>query len=186
LANQGEGDIIVFIDADSIPNPDALMYSIDHVVRCKKWMYPFSTYYNLTEAGSKDFMDSPPWVTWRPEDGYEYEYVFPDPVFPGDRPAAVGGSMVIHRDAWKEVRGYDERFKGWGGEDRAMSMALMTLIGEGPRYPAPIYHLWHPAPEAERFDHPNWKSNQELLERYQAVYQGRVSMRALLDDGVPC
>ena len=179
LARQGTGEIIVFIDADSIPDPHALFDSIGNVMTTKHWLFPFSTYYNLTEKGSEDFMASPPWKEWRPEDGYEYEYVFPGPD-PHDRPAAVGGSLVIHRDAWEKSGGYDERFKGWGGEDRAFALVLETLVGDSFRYPAPIYHLWHPAPESDRFQNTNWDYNRQLLERYQEAHKLPQRMHALV------
>ena len=172
-------DILVFIDADSIPSPTALIESIGHVMRTKHWLFPYSTYYNLTEKGSEDFKENPPWKHWRPEDGYEYEYVFPGPD-PYDRPPAVGGSVILHREVWEKVRGYDERFQGWGGEDRAFALALETLAGDSVRYPAPIYHLWHPAPENDRFGHPNWDYNRQLLERYQSANHLPARMHALV------
>lgn len=180
LASQGEGEVIVFIDADSIPDAGALGDSIGHVLRTKTWMFPFTTYYNLTQFGSKDFMEDPPWKTWRPEDKYEYEYVFPGPD-PYDRPPAVGGAVVVHREAWERVKGYDERFRGWGGEDRAFAMALETLVGDTARYPAPIYHLWHPAPESARFGSPDWKYNRDLLERYKDAHNWLPKMTALVN-----
>ena len=178
LASRGTGEVLVFIDADSIPDPVALQESIDTVVRNKSWMFPFTTYYNLTQKGSEDFKTNPPWRVWRPEDEFEYEYVFPGPD-PVDRPAAVGGSLVIHRDAWEKTPGYDERFRGWGGEDRAFILLLETLVGEGHRYPAPIYHLWHPAPESDRFENADWDYNRQLLERYREAYRLPKKMHAL-------
>lgn len=169
LAKGMPGEILVFIDADSIPDPDALSESINHVWVTKGWMLPYRTYYNLTEEGSREFMKEPPWKVWRPEDSYEYEFVFPGPD-PTDRPSAQGGCVVVHRDAFRKVNGYDERFQGWGGEDRAFILALETLIGTETRYPASIYHLWHPDPEEERFGHSNWRAtNQALLVRYNSA-----------------
>jgi glycosyltransferase involved in cell wall biosynthesis len=179
LARQSTADVIVFIDADSIPDPFALQESIDTVVMNKSWLFPFNRYYNLTQVGSEDFKLNPPWRVWRPEDGFEYEYVFPGPD-PVDRPAAVGGSLVIHRDAWERTPGYDERFRGWGGEDRAFIMMLETLVGDGDRYPAPIYHLWHPAPESDRFDNADWDYNRQLLERYRQAHKLPSLMHALV------
>ena len=180
LANEGEGEIIVFIDADSIPNSDALRETIYTVKQTKAWAFPFTNYYNLTQKGSEDLKQDPPWAHWRNEDSYEYEYVFPGPD-PVDRPAAVGGAVVIHREAWEKTPGYDERFKGWGGEDRAFALMLETLVGEGFRYPSPIYHLWHPAPESDRFDNANWEYNRQLLACYKAVHGHPEQMRALVN-----
>ena len=167
-ALEEDAEILVFIDADSIPDPAALLDSINNVMLTKRWAFPYTEYYALTEEGSKLFMEEPPWKVWHSPDSYEHEFVFPGPN-PFDRPEATGGCVIVHRDAWEQVGGYDERFRGWGGEDRAFAMALETLVHPGFRYPAPIYHLWHPTPVNERFGQPDWKYNQELLERYRAA-----------------
>ena len=183
LASRTKAEVLVFIDADSIPDPTALQESIDRVYLTRTWMFPFTTYYNLTEEGSRSFMDNPPWEIWRPEATYEHEYRFPGPD-PVDRPPAVGGCVVVHRNCFETVHRYDERFEGWGGEDRAFALALKTLCGDTPRFQAPIYHLWHPAPEEERFGQQNWPANKKLLERYEqyaasgAVYE----MTALVEE----
>ena len=182
LARTGKNEeILIFLDADSIPDPAALYDSIGYVVSTKQWLFPYSRYYNLTPKGSEAFMKDPPWPHWQPEDSYEYEYVFPGPD-PVDRPPADGGCLIVHREAFEKVRGYDERFIGWGGEDRAMVLALETLVGEQNRYPAAIYHLWHPNPPSERFEHPNWAANQQLLKRYQEARLYRTVMHDLVKE----
>lgn len=173
--------ILVFIDADSILVPGAIEDSLPTVMARKSWLLPYTTYYNLTQEGSRMFMDSPPWLYWRPEDGFEYEYVFPGPD-PRDRPASVGGSVIVHREAWEKVNGYDERFRGWGGEDRAFAYALETMTGDLLRYPGAIYHLWHPAPEDQRFDNPDWERNRVLLERYEKAHLMPKLMGALVKE----
>jgi N-terminal domain of galactosyltransferase len=173
-------DLLVFLDADSIMYPGFINDSLTHVMHHKSWILPYTTYYNLTIEGSLDFRLNPPWYHWRPEDGYEYEYVFPGPD-PVERPPAVGGCVIVHRDAFEKVNGYDERFQGWGGEDRAFVLALKTLVGDSFRYPAPIYHLWHPAPETERFDHPDWDYNRPLLRQYEEAVGYPQKMSALVN-----
>ena len=181
LARESSGKILAFIDADSIPDPEGLWEALTYVMTTKTWMLPYRTYYNLTEAGTKEFMHSPPWREWRPEWDYEHEYVFPGPD-PFDRPAAVGGCVVVDREVFETIRGYDERFQGWGGEDRAFVMALETLSRGGLRYPGPIYHLWHPAPETERFNNLNWEANKKLLGRYERAQNNRWPMTALVSE----
>jgi predicted glycosyltransferase involved in capsule biosynthesis len=181
MALDAGAEILVFIDADSIPSSGAIQGALSTVMLRKSWLLPYTTYYNLTQEGSRTFMDSPPWSFWRAEDEYEYEYVFPGPD-PRDRPASVGGSVIVHKEAWEKVKGYDERFRGWGGEDRAFAYALETMTGDLLRYPSPIYHLWHPAPEDQRFDNPDWERNRVLLERYEKAHLMPALMSALVKE----
>lgn len=61
------------------------------------------------------------------------------------------GIVAVSRSLLNEVGGFDERFVGWGGEDRAFQFACDTLAGPGERIDAMSYHLWHPsAPEKGR------------------------------------
>ncbi len=39
----------------------------------------------------------------------------------GERIVFAGGSFVIRREAFVALGGWDERFRGWGGEDDALS-----------------------------------------------------------------
>jgi hypothetical protein len=55
-------------------------------------------------------------------------------VIAGQRPdgsdvPSVTGLLVVHRDAFRQVGGFDELFKGWGGEDIEMRLRLFLLAG---------------------------------------------------------
>lgn len=52
--------------------------------------------------------------------------------------------LILHRRAWEAIGGADERFRGWGQEDEAMSLALQRLVGRQQRQPGRAIHLWHP------------------------------------------
>lgn len=176
-----DSDILVFLNADTVPDPAAVIDSMSHVLATKGWLLPYKRYYNLTEEGTKDFMENPPWMEWRPEDSYDYEYRFPgtDPVA---QPPAVCGCVIVHREAWNKVRGYDPRFVGWGGEDRAFVYALETLVEPEYRYPAAIYHLWHPAPISETFNSPDWQENAILMQRYAEARLYTTKMTDLVNE----
>jgi N-terminal domain of galactosyltransferase len=42
---------------------------------------------------------------------------------------SVTGLLVVHRDAFRQVGGFDESFRGWGGEDIEMRLRLFLLAG---------------------------------------------------------
>lgn len=55
-----------------------------------------------------------------------------------------GGCFAVPFDLLQEVGGHDERFEGWGGEDRSFQFACDVLAGPGERIPGKSLHLWHP------------------------------------------
>lgn len=54
--------------------------------------------------------------------------------------------LAVRADAWDLMRGYDERFVGWGQEDRAWHLALKSVCPDGWDHPTgEFFHtLWHP------------------------------------------
>lgn len=52
----------------------------------------------------------------------------------------------IHREDILKVNGYDEQFKGWGGEDEdlAIRMSMAGLRGKSAIKKAQVLHIWHP------------------------------------------
>jgi len=54
------------------------------------------------------------------------------------------GCNVVPRGVLDRVGGFDTRFRGWGGEDRAFKYAVDTLVGQTGVIPGYSYHLWHP------------------------------------------
>ena len=51
---------------------------------------------------------------------------------------------LYHRDFWKSLGGYDEKFVGWGGEDDDLERRTKLAGGKNIRIPIVIGHLWHP------------------------------------------
>lgn len=72
----------------------------------------------------------------------------PDEVGPPDGDIAMGREalLAVRADVWDDLRGMDERFVGWGPEDRAWHQVLRTVHPDGCDIPAepPFQSLWHP------------------------------------------
>jgi hypothetical protein len=82
----------------------------------------------------------------------------------------AGGVFLIARTAFIHIGGWDERFRGWGGEDDAMSYKLerarMPAIELDPR---PALHLHHPRPPQATSGQPHYAANLALLEDYRRL-----------------
>lgn len=84
-----------------------------------------------------------------------------------------GGLFLIRVDAFAQLGGWDERFRGWGGEDDALTYriqrARLSTVELDER---PALHLWHPRPVAATSGQPHYRSNCELLARYRRYSDG--------------
>jgi hypothetical protein len=169
-AKKAQGDVLVFVDADSCVPLRQMKIAFDLLGKVgAQWVLPYDRYYSLTEGGTKAHMlgDTPA----------EYEHCFPSVETPEP---AVGGGIVVSRVAFEVVHGYDERFIGWGEEDRAFYMALETLAPHWTRIQGPLYHLWHPADESVRFEQPHFEDNRRLCNRYRCAVGNKPLMAALV------
>ena len=89
---------------------------------------------------------------------------------------SVGGCCVIDSFAFWAVGGFDTRFRGWGGEDRAFHASIDTLVGNVIRIDGPSYHLWHP------LDKTRPRENRTLEGRYEECRGDIPAMRRLIAD----
>jgi hypothetical protein len=96
--------------------------------------------------------------------------------------------MIFPRQALDTIGCFDERFKGWGGEDVALLRALDTLYGKHKTTKNSIFHLWHPK-LGNNFVDRIWKgqvrkqANQKLANAYHKATRRPRAMRLLVDEG---
>ena len=144
----GTWEIALIADADTVLDPQAVSRTIKRVRYTKAAARPHDHRFMLSRPGSKILI----------RDGKVHErYLWSDS--PG------GGALVIHRDAWERVGGYDERFVGWGYEDSAINIALATSAG-WERMPGVSYHLHHMMPN---YLSAPAQANKAILEGYRAM-----------------
>jgi glycosyltransferase involved in cell wall biosynthesis len=173
LAAHAIGDVLVFLDADSYVDPGDLLFGVDWAMENSGWGFPYQTYGCLNWAATQRVLLG----QLDPQDtvNEDFEHVFPSL---NDPEPSVGGCVIVSRKAFERVNGYDERFKGWGFEDRAFARSLTKLVGP-PIYVASwLFHLWHPTPESERFEQPHMKENQQLWFAYRDA--GKNEMEQLI------
>jgi hypothetical protein len=78
----------------------------------------------------------------------------------GEHIPLCGGIVILRRTAYASVGGMDETFEGWGGEDDALSVALIrsgltTAINTS----TPAFHLAHSRSLEERYGHAHYAEN---------------------------
>lgn len=156
-------DRLVIADADCIIDPERLAQAVA-MLEDAPWVVPHSQIRRLTEESTTKFIAG---HTPKPlplaRAGYQS--------VPG------GGIFTIRRDAFDHVRGFDERFLGWGGEDWAFGQAMNRLVGRPEQLRGPLWHLWHPRNQPK---YP--KAGRELLRRYRVAARDPEAMRRLIDE----
>ena len=147
------GEYIIQIDGDIFLHPD---FIADHVREARKGFLlkggrvqlgpaltenicaagepaPITILTSGIEAKRANALRIPPLADWLA------------PRYRKNRENVLGCNMSFFRDDFIAVNGYDESFKGWGGEDLDISFRFRNR-GLGKRYLkfcALAYHLWH-------------------------------------------
>lgn len=61
--------------------------------------------------------------------------------------SSQGGALWVEAVLYHAIGGYDERFRGWGCEDREICLRLERAAGVLPRLEGCLLHLDHPRPD---------------------------------------
>lgn len=161
LVERSEGDILLIADADTVFHRDQIEVAISKILSGASWVIPYSEqrYYNVT-AEETALIWASPFESTIPEltDSSQWDHKI----------TSWAGLLLVTRESFDKVGGYDERFQGWGYEDNAFRAALDHRVGPHARVDSYALHLWHPAPEEECFGQPNIEANRELYRLYEA------------------
>lgn len=83
--------------------------------------------------------------------------------------------VVVPRNLWDTVGGFDETFVSWGGEDVGAFHAFITFGDGWKRIPGPVWHMHHP-PAPRRVE--NWTGR---IGKYAEASGDKEAMRYVLD-----
>ena len=75
----------------------------------------------------------------------------------------AGGMLIVTRDAFEKIGGWDERFEGWGGEDDALTHVVYNRL-KSKSFNLPNFHIDHPHEFITGNNHPQYESNKALKE----------------------
>lgn len=171
----GDWDVAIIHDADTLINPQQILDGVKLAYETGAVTYPFTERWELDFAGTEKLLkdDSSDWAK------HLKKY---------SRNQPLGGCMIVRRDLWELVRGFDTGFVGWGHEDGGFAMACETLSGKKlKRIKGNSLHLEHTFAPAKRPDNPRYLANKERVNRYQVAHSNldTKAMRALRDESIP-
>ncbi|HEX2945438.1 MAG TPA: glycosyltransferase family 2 protein [Clostridia bacterium] len=171
-ASRAQNDIFVIADADIVFDP-LQIYRAVKLLTQYTWVLPYVNRIELSEKDTMGLIEKCPCVNLADLSFLDYKVTQP----------GVGSICIVPRNSFNLVKGFDERFKGWGGEDCAFEMSLDTLCGL--RYTPPdstILHLYHPQSTTDTSQSPDFPANQVLYERYLGANGNPDLMKALIDE----
>jgi len=167
----GEWDVAIVSDSDTFVAPEQIDAAIAGATTtgCKFWL-AYTSFQYLSRAMSDRVMDGYA-DYWGADNGIEWAMT-----------GTCSSMLVVTRELWDTVGGFDPGFEGWGFEDVAFSHAAQTFGGGAARADGPAWHLHHPSSPENNSDSPEWNANRARMMRYHAVSYDQAGMRALLDE----
>jgi hypothetical protein len=170
-AARSHGEILVILDADTWAAPHIIDTGVQ-IAASGGWALP-DYIYRLNQTATSQLLTQPPTTPWP-------EFTVDDTDWAGH---VTGAIHILPRHAFDTVGGMDPRFRGWGGEDHAFSLALDTLHQHRTVLANRIYHLYHPRPLNPAGVH-GWPGqthrNNPLNYRYIQALNDPTAMRSLL------
>lgn len=175
-ADRAKGDVYVVADADTTyADPDVMRLAIDGVASgVAPWALPYARYYNLREPITERMLAGDTEGAFREPASEDYDHCLLD---------SVSGIVVVSAQGWERIGGFDERFTGWGHEDRAFASALTAMVGPCRRYASAVFHLWHP--NGLRFESPGIQERERLAALYRAAEHRPAIMARILAEAHP-
>ncbi|MDF2650547.1 MAG: hypothetical protein K0Q73_6352 [Paenibacillus sp.] len=172
-AKMATRDIFVIADGDILYDPSIILDSIQ-LLKKYAWVIPFhhQKIINLSKSNTEMVLGSKPkWPLQVKISDYEVE----------KRDVNFAGKInILTRKSFEEVRGFDERFIGYGWEDNAFHDAVSTICGPFKRLDRKLYHLWHPPVVAK--GNPYWEKNKVLGLRYREAKGDKTSLLKIIQE----
>ncbi len=142
--SKASGDVLVIADADSWCEPGQIRRAIDYASSRGVLVVPWVNAYRLTERHSEQILKMPPNtldpVSQEMRRGIE-DYT--------PSPSTAAMVIVVMRDDFERVGGFDPRFRGWGAEDVSFALACRTLVGKTKILMGESFALYHQRPRTE-------------------------------------
>lgn len=164
-AARAEGTVLMLMDGDLLIEHWALNAALDACLSGVEAVNPYGRLVELSPAQSDRLCASTQ---------------MPNAVWPGtDRSDAgeyicfCGGAYLIDASFYRRIGGQDERFKGWGGEDDAMSIKVSKLACRTIALSdSTAYHLFHPREDISA--DAQYARNKYLVDEYRTMTEDQL------------
>lgn len=168
-SKKATGEIFVIADSDLFYDPKIINEAINLLEKFE-WIVPYYRIHYIGEESTKRILGlKPEWPMNKNLDIWTLD---------ATKNITVGGLSILPKRNFEMVRGFDERFCGWGGEDEAFESAVNTLCGQYERINTDIYHLWHPRLNGN----PHYQENLTLHGRYRAAAGNKDEIQKLINE----
>ena len=192
-ARRARGHVYVILDSDVYLPGEVVRYCADEIDWALRrghrlWFVPYRGLYRLTEPATEQVLASDP----------RWPLRFGSPP-PADMVESTEGSahghrfgamvQIVPRECFEAVRGWQERFVGWGSEDVVQVRLQDTIWGRHKTTPTDVLHLWHPRIGSGYADR-MWagqtspRGNERLASRYNQATCDPAKMRGLVAEDV--
>jgi hypothetical protein len=133
----GAWDVAVIIDADVMLDIRQVKAAVSTAARTGRVTWAHREWRELTKDATEEVVSgridvAAPDISAQLVDGIRKQ-----------NPISWSCCIVVPRAVWDALGGFDERFRGWGGEDTAFAAAVQGLHGHE-RIEGPVWNLWHP------------------------------------------
>ncbi|HMD82604.1 MAG TPA: hypothetical protein VKE92_14915 [Anaerolineales bacterium] len=157
-------DIVVVNDADSVASEWAMSEAINGAHSDNLIHFPFDTFYELIPKATAQV-------------GVQSIEILKQRAY--GKGQSEGGIWVCKPEVWFKAGGQDERFAGWGCEDRAFLSATHTLVGKSVKHQGPLFCMYH---DRSTNNAASWIPEEvDLLVQYNDAYQQPEKMREIID-----
>ncbi len=165
-------DVAIIIDADVVNDAERTRYGVEVALSTGRMVLPFDVRRDLNPVGSK--------LVQAGRTGDWSRYVH------RTYTEMVSSVVIVTRQLWDQVGGFDETFVGWGFEDNAFAAACETYAGAPVlRVPGELWHLWHPTAAEGKRGTATHQRNQLRARRYLEARGDRAATDAIRASTVP-
>ena len=136
-AKHASGDVLLICDADMGFEYDRIENGLK-IVHTVPWIAPMNQKWDYTWQASNRLLGMAPDVELKSLD-LELSRKW------GAERCRGGAMLMITKENYFKIGGFDERFNGWGFEDNAFFLLANAMLGEFVETDNIAYHLWHPS-----------------------------------------
>lgn len=165
-AAKADGEVLIFADADVVAHRRQIEAALAQIEFGADWVIAYREYIQMDGPDTRAVLER-------------------EPTAPVPRPRVArwathdgnAGMLVMTRNAFNTVAGYDDRFVKWGWEDWAIANALTVLCHPEVRVDGYVVHLHHPR-DRDR----SKRQGEQLFNRYHRALGDPEAMSALCEE----